>query len=937
MGLAQAPTGTVTFLFTDIEGSTKLWEAHPEEMRVALARHDALMREAIGSANGHVFRTAGDAFYAAFATAPNAVSAALAAQLALASEPWPKETPIRARMALHTGAVESRDADYFGQPLNRVARLLATGHGGQTLLSQTTCDLTSDFLPDAVSLRSLGAHRLKDLQAPEQVYQLLHDALHEEFPPLRSLDYLPTNLPRQISSFVGRQKEIAEVKRLVESSALVTLTGSGGSGKTRLGLQVAADLVDAYSQGVWLVELGVLSDTVLVPQAVASAFGLREERGRTLTRTLTDYLKEKALLLVLDNCEHLLDASAELADLLLRNCPRLVILATSRRPLNIPGETAFPVPPLSPPDPAQLSSDDKNRLATLLDYDAVHLFVERAREQDRSFALTYRNASSVAELCRRLDGIPLAIELAAARVRAMGVEQITERLNDRFRLLAGGGRTAPPRHKTLRAALDWSYDLLPEEERLLLSRISGFAGGWTLEAAEAICSGEGIAAGSVLNGLVSLVDQSLVLFDEAQGPKGRYRMLETIRQYGRERLEETGESGTWRGRHRDWFLALVEEANEYLAGPDQSVWSERLEWEHDNLREALRFCIESGVGGATSADSPPNSHETGLRLCGALLQFWEMRGYLSEGREWSTSILSQSVGELSKVRADALNGAGVLAYMQGDYAAACHLHDESLCIRRTIGDRHGIAASLNNLGSVANEQGHYACARSLHEESLDIRREIGDRQGMAWSLNDLGNVALEQGDYGAARVLHAEGLALKREIGDRRDIAGSLGNLGLVAYHQGDYAAASALQHESLGIYREMGDRRCIAESLDNLSLLSLKMGDLGSARASLWECAQIGKELGDKRVAYEALEGWASLTRRLCQWNRAALLWAAAERLREEIGAPIPPKDRETHEREVAEVREALGTTALAQHWWQGHAMTMEEAINYALETPGL
>lgn len=477
------PTGTVTFLFTDIEGSSKLWDAHPEQMQATVARHDQILREAIAGHNGITFKTVGDAFCVSFSVAADALDTALRAQRALFAEPWPEDVGIRVRMALHTGTADERDGDYFGPALNRVARLLAAGHGGQTLVSQTVRDLTLDTLPPDAALRDLGAKRLRDLQRPEQVFQLLHPDLPSEFAPLRTLDVLPNNLPRQVTSFVGREREIAEVRRLLGTTRLLTLTGSGGAGKTRLSLQVAADLLDEYADGVWLTELASLSGPALVPQSVASALGVREEPGRALVETLTDWLKSRTLLLLLDNCEHLLTACAQLADTLLKACPNLHILASSREGLGIAGETTYRIPSLSLPDAKEAATPE-----SLSQYESVRLFIERAVAASPSFQVTNQNAPAVAQLCVRLDGIPLAIELAAARIRALSVDQIAQRLNDRFRLLTGGSRTALPRQQTLRALIDWSYDLLSDEEKTLLRRLSVFAGGWTLEAAEAVCA-----------------------------------------------------------------------------------------------------------------------------------------------------------------------------------------------------------------------------------------------------------------------------------------------------------------------------------------------------------------------------------------------------------------------------------------------------------------
>jgi predicted ATPase/class 3 adenylate cyclase/tetratricopeptide (TPR) repeat protein len=1001
------PSGTVTFLFTDIEGSTKLWEQHPEAMRLALAQHDILLRQAIEDNNGAVFKTVGDAFCAAFHTAADALKAALDVHLALQQQPWNETGPLRVRMGLHTGIAEERDGDYFGPTLNRAARLQAIGHGQQTLLSEVTYQLSRDSLPEAVTLLDKGQHRLKDLLAPEHVWQLLHPALPAEFPPLKSLDYLPTNLPRQMTSFIGREQEVEQVKRLLSASPLLTLLGTGGAGKTRLALQVGAEVLENYKDGVWLVELAVLTEPALVTQTVAMALGLREEPGRSLLQTVQDYLRDRRLLLILDNCEHLLAACAQLAGALLKTCPHLTLLATSRAPLGIAGERSWRVPSLLTPEPTALPLEEKDVAAALMDYDACRLFVDRALLQRQEFVVTRGNAPALVSVCHRLDGIPLAIELAAARVRSLSVEEINARLDNRFRLLTGGNRMALPRQQTLRAAIDWSYDLLTSQERLLLARLSVFAGGWTLAAAEQVAvgesaSGEGIEDWEVLDLLTSLVDKSLVVAEASEGTT-RYRLLETVRQYAHDRLVASQENHAVRERHCDTFLALAEEVRPKLHGSEQARWLGVLEEEHDNLRQALTWCGEEVEGG-----------EKGLRLGAALQMFWRTRGHVSEGRERLRAVLSHAGGqEPARARAEALSGAGGLAEMQGDYASARSLHQESLGIARELEDKSGIANSLSNLGNAAFYQGDYASARSLYEESLGIRRELGDKRGVAASLANLGNAALHQGDYASARSLHEESLGINRELGDKRGIAHSLGslggvvlqqgdyasarslyqeslgihrelgqkrgiaitlnnlggvtfqqgdyvlarslyeeslgiarqlgdkwsiaysldNLGEVAFHQGSYTAARSLHEESLGIRRELGDKRGIAITLNNLGGVALQQGEYASARSLYQESLGIHREVGDKRGAAYSLEAFAYLAVKADTEQRAARLWAAAAALREAIGSPLPPNDREEQESKIAMAKEALGEAAFAAAWEEGRAMTWEQAAAYALE----
>jgi predicted ATPase/class 3 adenylate cyclase len=604
LGAGALPAGTVTFLFTDLEGSTRLLEAHPHAYQDAVARHHALLRGAVEAHGGAVFETVGDAVYAAFARPTDAVAAALAGQVALHREAWGAVGELRVRMGLHTGEVERQGAHYFGAPLYRGARLTATAHGGQVVLSEATAALVREALPPGAGLRDLGAHRLKDLQQPERVAQLTHPALPAAFPPLRSLDARPHNLPLQLTSFVGRERELGEVARRLGAVRLLTLTGAGGVGKTRLALQTAAGLVEAHPDGVWLVELAPLADPALVPQAVAAAVGVREEPGRPLVATLADALRPKHLLLLLDNCEHLLDAAAALAAALLRACPGVRVLATSREALGLAGEAPYRVPSLALPAPGSTPP-----VAAPARPEAVTLFVERAAVAQPAFAVTDRTAPAVVEVCRRLDGIPLAIELAAARVRVLPVEQLLARLDDRFRLLTGGGRTVPPRQRTLRATVEWSHALLSEAERALFARLAVFAGGFSLEAAEAVGAGDGVPTDEVLDRLSRLVDQSLVVADEAADGTARFRLLETLRQYAGERLAASGEAAAARDRHAAFYLALAEASRPPAAEHHDGAWLARLEREHDNLRAALAWTQPRDD--APAAPAPPCGRRPG--------------------------------------------------------------------------------------------------------------------------------------------------------------------------------------------------------------------------------------------------------------------------------------------------------------------------------------
>jgi predicted ATPase/class 3 adenylate cyclase/Tfp pilus assembly protein PilF len=952
----QAPSAVTTFLFTDIEGSTRLWEDEPGRMPLALARHDALARVAVENNRGVVVKMVGDGVHAAFGEPLDALNATLAMLQALNDAVATNGVALRVRCGLHAGPAEHRDNDYFGSTLNRAARIMAAAHGGQVLLSQAVVDCVRGLLPVAVSLRDLGNVRLKDLATPEHVYQVVHLRLRQDFPALRSLEATPNNLPQQATSFIGREKELGELKRLLTKTRLLMLTGSGGCGKTRLSLQVAADSLEQFPDGVWLVQLAPLSDSGLVAQAMGTVLGLKEEPGKSIVQTLTEHLRNKRLILLLDNCEHLLDVCAQLADTLVRHCPHVKILASSREALGIGGEQAYRVPSLSLPDPKQTHTP-----ASVVPFEAVQLFIDRVLLARPDFQVTNQNASTLASICYRLDGIPLAIELAAARVRSLSVEEIDRNLDQRFRLLTGGSRTALPRQQTLRSLIDWSYDLLHEPEKRLLQCLSVFAGGWTLAAAERVCTGEGVEEQEVLDLLTSLVDKSLVMVEQNDG-NYRYRLLETVRQYAREELLKSGSGDAVRERHRDYFLALAEEAEAHIRGAQQAEWLQRLEQEHENLRAGLDW----GLGEAEPAGS--------LRLCGALQRFWITRGHFAEGRELCARVLRMAGTEkLPQERAKVLNGAGTLAYHQSDIPAAAALLEECLTIERQLGDRQRIATVLTNLGLVAYEQGDFTSTRAWHEESLAIMRELGNQSGIAAALNNLASVAHQQGDFTAARRLLEQSLSIKRELGDRERIANSLGNLANVALGQGDFSSAGALYAECLEIMRELGNREYIATTLDGLgrvayfqrdystarrlseesleimrelqhgngvaeSLYTLasvacEQGDYSTAREMFQQGLAIRRERGDRRGIVASLAGLAAMAAARGDFLRAARIWGAAERLRTEVGSPQSPNYRSDYDRRVVAARAALRDDAAFDRAWQeGHALTLEQVIELAL-----
>jgi len=845
------PTGEITYFFTDVEGSTGLWERYPESMRRALARHDALVSGEVELHRGVVVRSRGegDSFFAVFPDARDAACAAVALQRALLMEPWPPETRLRVRAALHTGEADLRDGNYYGAIVNRCARLRAAAHGGQTLVSGVTFDRIRDALPEGIQARCLGAHRLKDLLRPEQIYQLDHPDLPTEFPALRSLELLQHNLPVQTTSFVGRERETQEVQRLVRGTPLLTLMGAGGCGKTRLSLQAAGELADTFPDGVWLVELAPVSDPGLVPLVVASALKVREEAGLSLTATLVEHLRHKDMLLVLDNCEHLVGAAATLADELLRTCPRVRILATSREALRIPGETTWEVPLLTVPPGVPALSQAADPLQMLRQYEATRLFLDRASASSSTFQPSAGDAAAIAQICRRLDGIPLAIELAAPWVKALSVTQIAARLDDCFQLLTRGRRTDLPRQQTLRALIDWSYDLLDDEERALLRYLSIFAGGWSLDAAEAVCHLRVDELGplDVLDLLYRLIEKSLVIASESRDGGTGYRLLETVRQYAREKLRNAGEEAPLAARHCEWFLDLAESASKQLPGPEPALWHARLDDNRENLRAALEGCPADELGA-----------ERSLRLIGALWRFWYERGHRSE---W-LGALERAMGREGvpdPVRIKALSGAGILAWAHGDYVNARRYHGECLEMRRRLGDHRGVANSLNNLGLVASSSGDRRTAREHLAESLAVYRELNDEPAIAGALNNLGGVSIALGEFAEAREFLDESKVLWARLNDPSGTASVLLNLGEVAFREGDLAASQRLLQESLELRLGIGEPRALLHGLHSISTLAIAQGEAELA-ARLMGAQRAGREaLGMAMPGRQRLEGEAN------------------------------------------------------------------------------
>jgi len=871
------PSGTITFLFTDVEGSTSAWLRNANAMGAALARHDALIEHLVAEHHGHVVRPRGegDSRFAVFGRASEALAAACAIQLALVQERWPLKEPMRVRMALHTGEADLRLGDYYGPAVNHCARLRAVSHGGQVVVSSATAELVREALPDEASLRDLGVHQLKDLDQPETVWQLVHPKLRADFPLLMSLSARRHNLPNELSSFVGRDQAIGDLSSLLESNRLLTLTGHGGVGKTRLALRVAAQASQDYADGVWLVRLDAVDSPDLVPSAVAAALDVQEQAGRPLVDCLVDAVGSRHVLLVLDNCEHVILAGAELVHALLESCPQLHIIATSREPLNVAGECAWRVPSLSLPTPGDSTTAEHVHRS-----EAVRLFVERAMLIRPGFALTSQNAAALAHICRRLDGIPLAIELAAARVKTLSLAHLAQRLDDSFDLLTGGSRTALPRHQTLRAAIDSSYDRLSLVDRMFLQRLAVFSGAWTLETSEAVCSGNGIPPQDVLGRVSVLVDRSLVTVEEHGGIEA-YRLLEPIRQYSLERLVESGESEVFNRRLATYMADFVERAEFELPGPQHGFWLDRLEQEHESVRTALRWAVGHDL-------------HVALRLAVAAWPFWEARLYLREGKNWLEQVVDLAAGQeaFALLRARALGGLAVLVRLQGDTDLAGARLVEALATFRRLGDRGREAFVLNGLGLLALETEDVRSAVGHFEESATLWRAVGNRQELAYALLNLAHAVELQGDQVRARSLLEESLRVRRELGNNRGFLPAI-----------------------LALARLAGQRQ-----------------DREGALALLRECLTLVRPLGWNRSTISILDGLASFALRDGQFLTAVRLLGTAESMPKSVDFRPLRRDQPHRLQTIAAAQARLSDNEYATAWVEGKALTPEEAITQAM-----
>ncbi|MBS1519077.1 MAG: tetratricopeptide repeat protein [Bacteroidetes bacterium] len=970
--MINIPTGIVTFLFTDIEGSLRLSQEYPDKIHFALEKHNSILQNAIDFNNGLVFQITGDAFCSAFENADDAVKAAVDIQLNIVNERW-DDAEIKIRIGIHSGKAEWNGKGFMGYiTLARTARVMSAAYGGQILISNDSYSLLDMPVrfedskisnnkidnPETLSLgnekeiefRDLGERRLKDVYLPIRLYQVTFPGLREVFPPLNSLDARPNNLPVQLTSFIGREKEMKNLKDYLKLNRLVTLTSAGGSGKTRLALQTAADVIDNYENGVWFIDLAAVNDPLLLTATINEALCIKEESKITAAETLADFLKEKEILLVLDNCEQIIHACAELTERLLSLCPKLKIIATSRESLNCRGEKSYRIPPLTMPDPDLCNTPEE-----LAKYESVRLFIERALAVNPVFRVNNENASVLAEVCSQLDGIPLAIELAAARIKILTVEKIFERLDDRFRLLTGGKRTALPRQQTLRALIDWSYDLLTEEEKIFWSRLSVFSGGWTLEAAEDVCSDEMISKNEILDLLGNLTEKSVILYDES---KNRYMMLESIKQYGVEKL--TDRNGMFL-RHLNYFLEVSEKSEPELRSKNAKFRLTIIAADQNNFTSAIDWSVENGItdkGAIIAATlgefwSSAGLYSTGIRLINRILQssdtlakplkrkllYWIgvfkwSQGDYEQAKKYSEESLAISKGIGDKKGIDvALKSLSSIAYYQSDYEQACKYSEESLSISKEIGDKRGIAVSMNSLGNTFYYKGDYEQAKKYYKESLAFSKEAGDNKVIAVSLNNLAYIANHLGDYELARIYSEESRIYSKEIGDKNVIAVSLTNLGITASNQGDHDLAKKYYEESLAIRKEIGDKRGIAISMNSLGNVLYSQKDYEQAKKYYKESLIIYKAIGDKNGIADCMNNLGYVLSNQEDYVVAVKLFSASEKIRESTVSAFDKKDRTKKNETIAKLIKQLSEEEFSKFMEEGRNLTIEEAVAMIIE----
>ncbi len=950
--MTDLPTGTVTFLFTDIEGSTRLLQRLGDEYAQLLATHREILRGAVAGGGGVEVGTEGDSIFAVFPSAVGALEATVAGQRGLGAQSWPGGVEVGVRMGLHSGEATLGPEGYVGLDVHRAARIASAAHGGQIVVSATTVGLVEQSLPDDVGLRRLGVHRLKDLADAEEIAQVVAPDLRGEFPPLRSLERVPHNLPLQLTRFVGRDQELAEVSKLLTVSRMITLTGVGGTGKTRLALQSAADVSDQFDDGVWFVELAAIADPRLVDNAVATVLGVQEQPGQSLLETLGEVLRSKQALLILDNCEHVIEACALLVEAMLRSASNVRVLATSREGLGVAGEVAYAVPSLSIPPPDASHPDE------LLRYDSVALFAQRAAVVRPGFWVTADNAATVAEICRRLDGIPLALELAAARSGTLSAPEIAERLDDRFRLLTGGSRTALPRQQTLAAAVSWSYDLLSDGERVLFDRLSVFSGGFTMAAAEGVCSDDALDTQAILDLVSGLVDKSMVLAERAEHGPTRYRMLETLRQYARERLVESSTSDQYRRRHAMFFAAWAQEGNPKHGGSDNDDWLQAVGVELDNVRAALAWALD--------APEPV----TFLELCAATAAAWEELGLWEEGRSWLSAAPVFDEAQDAGLRALALielaeltvpddpEAAGapaeravILAREAGEPGLVAYalrklgyvnMHryrsdesvvalNEAFALAEANDDRWGVAAALKGLGRTYTRTDPDRSIELL-EQSLGIFKELGDQRRIASGLFQVGLHRVVHGETRAGLEQFRRSIDLYEGRAPRSIRAHLLFELGGAESHLEEWDRAIEHLQEGLQLLTDVGDQRCASLALRDVGLIDLHQGRIDRAEQELRLAVEGSHRVGNKMGTTLALEAMGLVAAQRGAGERAAMLFGAAAALRTDLPIPATIQEAEDSSAALQAARLEMDPETFERGRTSGSSLKMDEAVALAL-----
>ncbi len=908
------PTGTVTFLFTDIEGSTQRWEQHRDAMAVAVKRHDELLRSIIEKHDGFIFKTVGDAFCAAFARADDALAAAVECQRALGTVDFSEVDGLQVRMAIHCGSAHERDNDYSGPAVNRTGRLMSIGHGGQVLLSSIVQKLVGTNLPDGVVLLDLGLRRLKDLAEPEHVWQLEAPGLRSKFSPLNSLDEHPNNLPLQLTALIGREQDIDEVKTFIETHRLLTITGAGGVGKTRVALQAGADLVDRFADGVWFVDLAPISDPELVPSVAASALGLRQAGGRSVIDSITTWLKSKHALLILDNCEHLLVAAATLADAIHRSCPDVRMLATSRQPLNIAGETAHRLPSLATP---QIGS--ALRAEEAMRYGAIAVFVDRAAMAGTQFVITDDNAAIIADICRHLDGIPFAIELAAARVKVLSIPNLAQRLNERFKILTGGSRTALPRQKTLGALIDWSYNLLSPHEQRLFNRMGVFAGGFGIDAVVAVCGDEPADEIEILDVVSSLADKSLVSADTTKS-KARYRLLESTRAYALEKLAVTNERESIHRRHAEHFRDRAKAFAKSFGQGSTAAWLADVESELDNSRAALEWAL-------TQHHAPI----LGAEIVAGLAQFWFRGGLSSEGNYWVES---------ARAQVDAREHPGVVAWMLlgQSWTSSGHrtyeLAQKAAELFESIGDVAGVARAHHSVTQGLFQMGELEAAKKENARALGELQACGDRWGIAAAFDLQGAIAYNLGDFAQGRASKHKALAGFRAIGDELGASIVADNLAEVEFADGKPQEAWRMASQAIAMASQQRvDAVTLAIRHTNGTAYQIALGDLDGAANSVRKAVRLARRSQFPAITAWAVQHFALILALRGNPQTAARLLGWVDAKLDELGRTRESTEQWSYEQLLSALREQLSDVEIEKLAAEGAAWSEDQAVEEALK----